>query len=298
MPLRFLIIDGYPEAAREKLRDAGMRLAGELYVQMLADAMPDAEHELVFICDDGASPSRPLTDYDGILWTGTNATIYHDDQPHVAKMIGLGKDCYASGTPQFGTCWGLQMAAVAAGGKVARNPLGREMGLARKIALNDAGRSHPFMAGKPQVFDAFISHYDEVVEVPEGGTVLAGNAFTGIQALAVTHEGGTFWAVQYHPEYNLKEMARLTVARGELLMNEGFYSDTSELEAQVAAMEALAAAPDRKDLRWQLAIDDDVLDAGIRQAEFRNYLAKLVAPTAAQRGRLLPAAGWARSDAG
>jgi hypothetical protein len=45
-------------------------------------------------------------------------------------------------------------------------------------------------------------------------------------------------------------------------------------------MEALAAEPNRKDLRWQLAIDDDLLCDSIRQCEFVNWLKKLVLPTA------------------
>jgi GMP synthase (glutamine-hydrolysing) len=283
MNLRFLIIDGYPAPARDKLRDAGMLLASELYVRMLLAAVPDAEYDVYMPCDPGTEVPRPLPDYDGILWTGTNVTIYHLHDANVTNMIELGKAGYTSGTPQFGTCWGIQMAAVAAGGKVAKNPRGREMGIARKISLNNAGRQHAFMNGKPAVFDAFISHYDEVVEVPEGGEVLAGNDFTGIQALVVQHNGGAFWAVQYHPEYDLGEMARLTVARTQRLLNEDFAKDQSEIDALVAKMEALAAEPQRKDLRWQLSIDDDVLDAGVRQAEFRNYIDKLVRPTAKAR---------------
>lgn len=285
MSLRFLIIDGYPPAARDKLKEAGMKLAGQLYVQMLQAAVADAEFDVLMPSDEGSELARPLKDYDGILWTGTNSTIYHTHDPAVVRMIELGKAGYASGTPQFGTCWGLQMAAVAAGGEVARNPRGREMGIARKIAINEAGRDHPFLAGKPAVFDAFISHYDEVVRVPEGGEVLAGNDFTGVQAMVVQHNGGAFWAVQYHPEYDIGEMARLTVARTERLLNENFASEKSEIDALVARMEALAAEPDRKDLRWQLAIDDDVLDADIRQAEFRNFVKHLVVPTAQARGR-------------
>ena len=48
----------------------------------------------------------------------------------------------------------------------------------------------------------------------------------------------------------------------------------------VDRMEALAKEPERKDLRWQLAIDDDVLSDSIRQCEFVNWLNKLVLPTA------------------
>jgi len=98
----------------------------------------------------------------------------------------------------------------------------------------------------------------------------------------VTHKSGTFWATQYHPEYNLHEMARLIVAREKKLIAAGFFRGHEDLMDLVDRMEALAAEPDRKDLRWQLAIDDDVLSDSIRQCEFVNWLHKLVLPTASQ----------------
>ena len=52
----------------------------------------------------------------------------------------------------------MQMAAVAAGGEVRKNPHGREMGFARKLRLTAEGRVHPMYEGKPDVFDGFISH--------------------------------------------------------------------------------------------------------------------------------------------
>ena len=157
------------------------------------------------------------------------------------------------------------------------------MGLARKIHLTEAGRNHPFYQDKPPVFDGFISHYDEVTRLPPGALHLASNDFTRVQAAAVTHRNGTFWAVQYHPEYDLHEMARLLVAREERLLREGFFKEGAELVSLVERMEALHSAPERKDLRWQLAIDDDVLDADRRQIEFANWLRALVVPTAARR---------------
>jgi GMP synthase (glutamine-hydrolysing) len=152
------------------------------------------------------------------------------------------------------------------------------MGLARKIHLTAAGRAHPFLAGKPPVYSGFISHVDEVTHLPPGAELLATNDFTEVQAIAVDHQAGSFWAVQYHPEYSLRDMARLIVAREPKLLPEGFFADRAALLAYVEQLEALAAAPDRKDLRWQLDIDDDVLSVSVRQLEFANWLERLVLP--------------------
>jgi len=284
-PLRFLIVDGYSKKSRDDLETAGMKLAWLLYREMLLRHMPDAEYEVVLPTDPGVElPSESQAErYDGIIWTGCNLTIYDENDPAVAKQVDFAKRAYEIGIPGFGSCWGIQMAAFAAGGEVKRHPKGREMGIARKIALTPEGRHHPMYDGKPPVFDAFVSHDDEVTRLPEGATLLASNSYTRVQAISVTHKNGTFWGVQYHPEYDLHEMARLVVAREYKLVPQGLFKDHGDLMALVERMEELFANQNRKDHRWQLAIDDDVLSDEIRQCEFVNWLRHLVVPTAERR---------------
>jgi GMP synthase (glutamine-hydrolysing) len=156
------------------------------------------------------------------------------------------------------------------------------MGIARKIRLTPEGMRHPFLEGKPHVYTGFISHLDEVTQLPPGGTLLASNDFTGVQAIAVEHQKGAFWATQYHPEYDLHEVARLIVAREPKLLPERFFQSHEALAEYVEKLEALFQDPSRKDLRWQLDIDDDVLTDQVRQVEFRNWINKLVLPHAAR----------------
>jgi len=110
---------------------------------------------------------------------------------------------------------------VAAGGEVEKNPNGREWGLARGIRLTDAGREHPYLAGKPEEYDGFSMHLDRVSKIPAGGVLLASNDQSGVQALEVRHGQGIFWATQYHPEYNLYEMARLIRGRDRVAIGRG-----------------------------------------------------------------------------
>lgn len=281
MSIRLCIINGYPKPNREVLTRAGMCGADELYVRVLKKLVPDVRVETLFIADlDTSLPdARQAEGYDGFIWTGSNLTIYEDD-PRVTRQIEFSRLIFAIGRPQFGSCWGLQMAAVAAGGEVRKNPRGREMGFARKLRLTAEGRHHPMYEGKPDVFDGFISHLDEVTRLPNGGVLLATNEHTRVQALEVRSGQGVFWATQYHPEYELAEMARLIVARADPLIKEGFFADRAALEAKVARMEALASDPSRKDLRWDVAVEDDILDDWIRQCELRNWVRKMVMPAA------------------
>jgi GMP synthase (glutamine-hydrolysing) len=280
MSLKICIINGYPEKNREALTQAGVASADELYVRVLRKLVPNAKLDIYMIADPGTTlpAGAGIESYDAYIWTGSNLTIYEND-PRVTRQIEFARQVYEVGRPSFGSCWGVQMAAVAAGGEVRKNPHGRELGFGRKIRLTAEGEAHPMYDGKPPVFDGFIMHLDEVSRIPPGGRLLATNEHTPVQALEVRHKKGVFWATQYHPEYDLYEMARLFVARAEHLVKERFFADQSALDAKVSRMEALARHPDRRDLRWDLVIGDDLLTDHIRQCELRNWLEKLVIPS-------------------
>ncbi len=278
--LLFLIIDGYPRESREEFDVAGMTLSYKLYAKMLRRYLPGAETRVWLPSDTPYLPDGlDLEACHGILWTGCNLTIYHTDDPRVACQVEVAKRAYDIGIPSFGSCWGLQMAVFAAGGEVRPNPRGREMGVARRIHLTDAARNHPMMEGKPPVYNGFISHDDEVTGLPSNAVHLATNDFTRVQAATVNYKRGTFWATQYHPEYDLHEVARLIVARAPKLIPKGFFKDMDALMAMVEDYEALHREPDRKDLRWKYDIGDDLLDPDLRQVEFRNWVHKVVLPS-------------------
>jgi len=276
---RFLVIDGYNREAREELAAGGAGRAGDLYVAMLGKCLPGAVCDILHPADPGTQLPRgaALEQYDGIAWTGCSLTIY-DDDPRVGPQIELARAAFRAKVPSFGSCWAAQMAVVAAGGTVRANPRGREMGIARKIALTPEGRGHPLYAGKGSVFDAFISHVDEITHLPPGAVLLASNAFTHVQAVAVSHKGGQFWGLQYHPEYNLHELARLTWCRIEKLVALGFFRDREAAETYVDQLEVLYQDPSRKDIAWLLGIDEDVMNEDVRLAEVRNWIDRLVLP--------------------
>lgn len=283
--LHFLIVDGYAREGRDDLEAGGATTAGVLYRQMLQRCAPDATADIIYPADPdvGLPTGASLDQYDGIAWTGSSLTIYAEDDPRVTRQIEFSREAFRARVPGFGSCWAAQIAAVAAGGTCAAHPRGREMGLARKIVLTDAGRGHPMYAGKKSVFDAFISHEDEITALPESGVLLARNDYSNVQACTVTCEGGPFWAVQYHPEYDLHEMARLVYCRREKLTRMGFFHDVEAALAFVEELEALHADPGRRDIAWRLGIDADVMNEDVRIQEVRNWIDWLVRPHARQR---------------
>ncbi len=279
---RFLIIDGYSKASRDQFDSFGVSLAGKLYAKLLLRHMPDAEFDILYTSDNGVYPpgQEELKEkYDAIIWPGCNLTVYHDDDERVQKMTKLTKDGFSTGVPQFGSCWAAQLAVYVAGGEIAPNPKGREMGVARKITLNEVGKKHLMYEGKPAVFDGFISHDDMITKMPEGGIVLSSNEFTPVQSVEVKHEKGVFWATQYHPEYNLHEIARLILAREERLMRENYFNSKEDMLKYSADLDEIYNDNTRKDLRWKYAIDEDLLSADIREVEFANWIKYQVIPS-------------------
>lgn len=277
---RFLVVDGYPKESRDELAAGGASVAGELYSRLVRRHAPNAAIDIFYPSDPGAQLPKGvgLDQYDGVCWTGCNLTAYDGKDARVRRQIELVREIFQVGTPSFGSCWAAQLAVVAAGGVVAASPRGREMGLARKVRLTAEGRAHPMYVGKPAVFDAFISHVDEVTHLPAGALVLASNGFSAVQSVCVNHGNGTFWAPQYHPEYDLHEMARLTHCRIARLMQLGFFRTEEQAKDHVARLEALHDDPTRFDLAWAMGIDDDVMNPVVRELEVANWVAHQVLP--------------------
>jgi GMP synthase (glutamine-hydrolysing) len=282
--LSICILNGYPRSSRENFDRSNVGHPHDMYADVLRHYAPGASIDVLFVADPDVSlpTGVALESYDAYIWTGSDLTIYHDD-PRVIRQIELARAIFRVGRPMYGSCWGVQMAAVAAGGEVQKNPKGREWGIARDIRLTESGKNSLLHAGKPERFDGFIMHLDEVTRIPSCATLLATNKHTRVQALEVIYERGTFWATQYHPEYNLYEMARLIAARAGALVKEGFFPDTQAVAAYSDQMRTLHEHPDSAELRQALSVGPDVLDAGIRECELRNWIDHLVLPLLSDR---------------
>jgi GMP synthase (glutamine-hydrolysing) len=286
MPLRLLVVEGNTRPARERHRaDYGLTMS-ESYADVLRSIAPDAVCDIAFPTDAGTNlpDAAGLETYDGVVLTGSHLNAY-DGGPEVTRQIELARAVYRSGTPMFGSCWGIQIGALAAGGEVRKNPLGRELGFARKIFVNAAGRAHPLLEGRPSVFDAPVSHLDVVATLPAEIVVLASNAPTPVQAAEIRSEGGVFWGVQYHPEFGFGELASIIARFREPMIAEGFCRGAEDHAAYVEDLRALDREPHRSDVAWRLGLDEEVLDPVRRTTEIRNFIRFRVRPEKSRRGR-------------
>jgi hypothetical protein len=174
---------------------------------------------------------------------------------------------------------------VATGGSVRKNPKGREIGFGRGIRLTEAGRKHPMYVGKLDVFNAPTVHLDEVETLAPGTTVLATNAVSDVQSAEIRTNGSVAWAVQYHPEYPLREVAAIVRRIGTRLIEEGFFADEIDIKTFAQDLDTLDRDPACKRLAWRHGVSKNVLEKRLRVSEVANWVEFQVLPTRVKRGR-------------
>lgn len=286
MSLRLLVVEGNNAADRARHAKSRGAMPSEAYADVLRELAPDAVVDLCFPADRQANlpDSAGLEGYDGVALTGSSLNLY-DMTPDITAQIDLARAVFAAGTPVFGSCWGLQVLTAAAGGVVRRNPKGREMGIARKIAPNGAGRAHAMLAERPVAFDALAVHQDEVETMAPGTTLLASNGMSEVQAVEIRSGRGTAWAVQYHPEFSFGEVSAIAGAIGERLITEGFFENDDALRRWRSDLDRLEDDPAEKTVAWRQGLDQEILDTAKRRGEIGRWIEALVRPTRSARGR-------------
>jgi GMP synthase (glutamine-hydrolysing) len=290
---RVLVIDGNRSETRVRQVAAGGNDSGDAYAATLRELAPRAglaELAVDIVRPADAEPELPrgvaLADYDGVAITGSALNVY-DGGPAVERQLALARAVFDAGLPVFGSCWGLQVAVTVAGGSVRRNPRGRELGFGRRILLNEAGRAHDMYRGKPQVFEAFTIHRDDIERLPGGATELATNEM-GLQAASFSCGRSLFWGVQYHPEYSYAEIAGCVLRYGQPLVDEGLFPDMPALEAWVAELKHLQREPTQAQLLWKHGVGPALRDRALQLAELSNWLGMCVLPRARGRGARAP----------
>ena len=252
--------------------------AAEQYAAKLQPFAPEAHFE---ICrphfPDFDISQIVFSEFDGFVFTGSGVRWSASDS-EAAPARAVMRGALATGRPVLGSCYGMQLGIDVLGGKAISNPNGSEHGIAANIHLTEAGKTHPLFAHKPEVFDALCIHRDVCATLPEGAILLAGNAHTDIQAVALETDQTLFWGVQYHPELEFKNIA-------DYFQNSQVDSFANpESLARIAGLKALTAQEAADDFRVLQADNDNaemiekyklsntLLDRHIHEAELKNWM--------------------------
>lgn len=130
----------------------------------------------------------------GIILSGSPETVTLETTPRASEQI------FRLGCPVLGICYGMQTMAQQLGGQVSRGR-SREGGYAQ--AILEKGSWLESLATERDVFgnavlDVWMSHGDEVEQLPAGFTVALKTATTKIAGMQ--DETRQFYGLQFHPE--------------------------------------------------------------------------------------------------
>jgi len=127
----------------------------------------------------------------GVILSGGPTSVYEDS-------LGLGKEILEIGVPILGICWGHQFIAHNLGGKVKLGDKG-EYGFCEI----EVDKEDDLLRGVPSRFQAWVSHRDEVIELPDGFIPLAHSDICRYEA--AMNEKKKIYSVQFHPEVSHTE---------------------------------------------------------------------------------------------
>ena len=168
---------------------------GSQYSQLIARSV----REIGVYCEihDCSMTSAEITQFapSGIILSGGPESVTAEATPRAAKAV------FDLGCPVLGICYGMQTMAQQLGGKVVPGEK-REFGYAQislssPSALTQNIEDHIAQDGA-SLLDVWMSHGDQVSQLPPEFTIIASTENCAIAAMA--DENRHFYGLQFHPE--------------------------------------------------------------------------------------------------
>ena len=190
------------------------------FEQWIASGLGLAAGQIRVVRVDAGEPLPDPDETVGVVVTGSSAMV-SERRPWSETTASWLAVAVGRQTPVLGICYGHQLLAHALGGRVGRNPLGRQIGTV-DVALGAEAAGDELLGGLVPVVRVQASHVEAVLALPAGATLLGSTSLDPHHAFRI---GSSAWGVQFHPEFDADIMRGYLNARREIILSEGIDVD-------------------------------------------------------------------------
>lgn len=251
---KILIVEGNLREENQNFSTSGIQTHTQSLQDSLAFFNKDLDIDVVNPSsdDDIDNNVKELEKYDGLIWGGSSLNIYNDT-PEIRRQIQFMKQCQKKVKNILAICWGMQVAATAAGGVVKKSLNGAHIGIANELIINNEGLEHPLYEGKKNNFNTPAFNFDEVVTLPKNGICLASNKVNKIQSMYFEVNGSKIWGLQYHPEITYQKMIQLIKFRKDrLIETRKVFKNYEEVDQHISFIESEIRTSDKQQRMMEL----------------------------------------------
>jgi GMP synthase (glutamine-hydrolysing) len=160
---------------------------GSQYAQLIARRVREAGVYSELVRPDLSIAELRKLNPRGIILSGGPSSVYEANAPRCDPQL------FELGVPVLGICYGMQLGAQLLGGAV-KPAKAREYGRAKLSVIAD----DPLVRGLPQDTTVWMSHGDQIHELPDSFIPLATTPTCPFAA--ARHKDRPFYGVQFHPE--------------------------------------------------------------------------------------------------
>jgi len=161
---------------------------GSQYTHLIKRTCRDLGYEAEIISNNDDYEEVEKRDVEKFIFSGGPSSVTVSD-PGLIKAV-IEKEL---GKPVLGICYGHQLISYLFGGKVDKGS-SAEYGLG-KVTIDD---EDDIFKGVPKEINVWVSHFDEIKELPPGFVSLAHSETCKVEAMK--HEEKKIYGVQFHPE--------------------------------------------------------------------------------------------------